>query len=122
MCKVQAVAALLTNRTEENLWNAIVAYQGTEFKTFSGLPYTYKLKTGRNGELTRELWIDRCQKSKSLVWSSVMNAFEKVKDKTIQVDRPKSLGDIRGISYIYPIFLEFGLVEESRCEKRSITK
>lgn len=27
------------------------------------------------------------------------------------VDRPKALGDIRGISYIYEIFNRFGLIE-----------
>ena len=27
------------------------------------------------------------------------------------VDRPKALGDIRGVSYIYGIFYRFGLIE-----------
>ena len=27
------------------------------------------------------------------------------------VDRPKLLGDLRGMSYIYPIFFRFGLIE-----------
>lgn len=27
------------------------------------------------------------------------------------VKRPKALGDIRGISYIYPLFSRFGLIE-----------
>ena len=27
------------------------------------------------------------------------------------VKRPKALGDIRGISYIYPLFDQFGLIE-----------
>lgn len=27
------------------------------------------------------------------------------------VKRPKALGDIRGVSYIYPLFARFGLIE-----------
>lgn len=29
------------------------------------------------------------------------------------VDRPKALGDLLGVSYIYPIFYRFGLIEVS---------
>lgn len=30
------------------------------------------------------------------------------------VDRPKALGDIRGISYIYGIFCRFGLIKKNQ--------
>lgn len=69
-----------------------------------------KIKTGRNGELTKELWIDRRESSKSLTWSSILLAFEKTKGKPL-VERPKALGDIRGVSYIYGMFSRFGLIE-----------
>ena len=50
----------------------VLAYAGVRFKTYSGLPFTYEIKKGRNGEYTEELWIDRREKSKSLSWSSVL--------------------------------------------------
>ena len=144
--------------TEENLWGVVQAYAGAQFKTWSGLGFSYQLRRGRNGEFTRELWIDRREQSKSLAWSSVMLALGKVPDnpqampyaqkpasrqtegaapvkaseavpeQSDMVDavrvmeglqdsekqetqrqkpsapviqRPKDLGDIRGISYIY---------------------
>ena len=50
------------------------------------------------------------ENSKSLTWSSVWRAFEKTEGKPVAA-RPKDLGDIRGISYIYGIFYRFGLIE-----------
>ena len=44
--------------TEENFWGVVVAYAGVKFKTYSGLPFSYKVRKGRNGEYTKELWID----------------------------------------------------------------
>ena len=74
------------------------------------------MKYGRSGTYTKELWIDRREKSKSLVWSSVRAAYHKVLELQEEsarpvVDRPKDLGDIRGITYIYGIFYAFGLLE-----------
>ena len=63
-----------------------------------------------NGEWTKELWIDRREKSKSLSWSSVVLAFKNSRKTTEIVKRPKALGDIRGISYIYPILWRLGLI------------
>ena len=55
--------------------------------------------------------MDRPQKnSKSLAWSSVLKAFEKTEGKPV-VSRPKALGDIRGVSYLYGIFYKFGLID-----------
>lgn len=33
--------------------------KGVYFKTYSGLPFTYEIRKGRNGQYTKELWIDR---------------------------------------------------------------
>lgn len=107
----QKIKYLQEELTEEHLWEVIVVCQHKEFVTFSGLPFTYELRKGKRGEYTKELWIDRREKSKSLAWSSVRLAFEKVKNGKITVERPKALGDIRGISYIYALFLKFGLIE-----------
>ena len=59
---------------------------------------------------------DRREDSKSLAWSSVKLAFRAVlemeKDgKICIVERPKALGDIRGVSYIYALFYRFGLIQ-----------
>ena len=117
----ELLTVLHENHDEQHLWDCIVAFEGYPFQTISGLPFSYQLKTGRNGELTKELWIDRREKSKSLAWSSVRMAFEKTEGKPI-VTRPKALGDIRGISYIYGIFLKSGLIEAAQkdTKKRSI--
>ena len=94
--------------TEENFWSVVLAYAGVKFKTYSGLSFTYEIKKGRNGEYTKELWIDRREKSKSLAWSSVLLALGNIKEEV--VDRPKALGDIRGVTYIYGMFYRFGLI------------
>ena len=80
-------------------------------KTMSGLLFTYKLKKGRGDEFTKELWIDRREDSKSLAWSSVMLAYHNISKIGEVVDRPKALGDIRGVSYIYGLFYRFGLID-----------
>ena len=97
------------NPTEENFWCVVVAYAGVKFKTYSGLPFSYEVRKGRNGEYTKELWIDRREKSKSLAWSSVLLALGNIKGEV--VERPKALGDIRGVTYIYGMFYRFGLID-----------
>ena len=95
-----------------SLWNAILLFQSYPFKTATGLPFQYEIKKGRNGEYTKELWIDRRGESKSLTMSTVERAYKKaVEMKGTVVMRPKALGDLRGISYIYPIFYRFALIE-----------
>ena len=95
--------------TEENFWGVVLTYAGVKFKTYSGLPFSYEIKKGRNGEYTKELWIDRREKSKSLAWSSIILALENIKGEI--VERPKALGDIRGVTYIYGMFYRFGLID-----------
>ena len=107
----RAVAALKKNPCEENLWKCVVAFRGYKFKTMSGLPFTYTLKKGRGDEFTKELWIDRREDSKSLAWSSVLLAYHNIGKIGEVVDRPKALGDIRGVSYIYGLFYRFGLID-----------
>ena len=95
--------------TEENFWGVVLTYAGVKFKTYSGLPFSYEIKKGRNGEYTKELWIDRREKSKSLAWSSIVLALKNIKGEV--VERPKALGDIRGVTYIYGMFYRFGLID-----------
>ena len=107
--RYRAMKRWRTAPTEENFWRVVLAYAGVKFKTYSGLPFSYEIKKGRNGEYTKELWIDRREKSKSLAWSSIVLALGNIKGEVI--DRPKALGDIRGVTYIYGMFYRFGLID-----------
>ena len=57
---------LRTEPTEEHLWEVVLLCSGVRFKTYSGLLFSYEIRKGRNGEYTKELWIDRRENSKSL--------------------------------------------------------
>ena len=95
---------------EELLWDALVAWQERPFKTASGLPFTYTIRCGKRGQLTKELWIDRREGSKSLSFGSIRAAFANA-CRERYVSRPKGMGDIRGVSYMYPIFWQLGVIE-----------
>lgn len=118
----RAVTTLKKNPCEETLWDCIVSFRGYRFKTLSGLPFTYQLKKGRDNVFTRELWIDRRESSKSLAWSSVLLAYRNIETIGEVVDRPKTLGDIRGVSYIYGIFYRFGLIDVPDKVKETMKK
>ena len=107
----EAVHRLHECCTEENLWRCIAEFQNTRMWTASGLPFQYKLKVGRNGRFTKELWVDRREDSKSLAWSSVVLAFQHARQTTGEISGPKKLGNIRGISYIYSIFWKLELIK-----------
>ena len=105
---IQALQGASEN-AEEALWRAVVACQGMPFRTATGLPFTYCLKIGQNGQPNRELLIDRREKSKTLSWSSVCLAFRRAREIGY-ADRPKALGDIRGVSDVYPLMWRFGVL------------
>ena len=109
------VNQLQTEMSERSLWNAIIVFQEYPFHTVGkNLPFKYKLKIGREGTYNKELIINRRKESKTLAWSSVRLAFNNIKKmgKIPIVKRAKDRGDIRGISYIYAIFLRFGIIGE----------
>ena len=112
------------------LWAGVLAYQGKTFYTLSGLEFSYMVKHKKNGDYSGELLISRKETSKTLTRSSVMLAFHKVlaemKFKEINAAAyllpqeyrgPKSLGQIFGISYIFSMFLEFGLIRTNEKKK-----
>lgn len=106
-----AVDTLMEAPTEGHLWDCIVAFQNYPFHTVSGLPFSYTLKKGRNGEYTKELFIDRRENSKSLAWSSVRMAFERTLGQQGTVfTRPKELADVRGVSYTFSLLWRFGMI------------
>lgn len=106
-----AVDTLMAVPTDGHLWDCIVAFQNYLFHTVSGLPFSYTLNKGRNGEYTKELFIDRREKSESLVWSSIKIAFNKALEKSGTVfTQPKELADVRGVSYIFSLLWRFGMI------------
>lgn len=123
---------------ENFLWAGVLAYQGKAFYTLSGLEFSYMVKHKKNGDYSGELLISRKETSKTLTRSSVMLAFHKVlaemKFKEIngaaylllpEYRGPKSIGQIFGISYIFSMFLEFGLIrtnEKDKIEKAKAEK
>ena len=120
--RYRAVRKLRTEPTEEHLWEVVLLYAGVRFKTYSGLPFTYEIRKGRNGQYTKELWIDRRENSKSMAWSSVLLALGNIKKVGEVVERPKALGDIRGVTYIYGMFYRFGLIDVSDEAKEKMKK
>ena len=108
---------------ETILWDAVVAYQNQPLRTLSGLEFSYTVKHKKNGEYSGELLVSRKETSKTLTRSSVLLAFHKVLEATevtAEGDEasfqppayrgPKAIGQIFGISYIFSLFLEFGLI------------
>lgn len=120
---IQALQAALYQKADDEalenaLWQTILVHQGVLFRTATGLPFTYSVKRGRNGQFTHELLIDRRKMSKTLAWSSIRMAFANARQLR-RADRPKALGDIRGVSYVYPLLWHFGVLEvpQRRVEK-----
>ena len=120
--RYRATKKLRAVPTEEHLWETVLIYQKVRFRTYSGLPFSYEIRKGRSGEYTKELWIDRRENSKSLAWSSVLLALGNIKEVGAVVDRPKALGDIRGVTYIYGVFYRFGLIDVPDKVKEKMNK
>ncbi|MBP3241008.1 MAG: hypothetical protein J6M92_10780 [Oribacterium sp.] len=108
----RCIEELLERKNEAGLWKALVLFQNYPFHTASGLSFSYELKKGRDGTFNKELIVSRRKESKTLAWSSVTLAFAKALEmKGEVVEWPKAIGDIRGISYIYPMLFRFGVIE-----------
>ncbi len=108
----ECVDHLQEDMSEASLWDTIIVFQNYPFYTVSELLFRYEIKKGRDGSYNRELIVSRRKESKTLVWSSVKMAFENAKMMRGKViERPKALGDMRGISYVYPMFYRFGIIE-----------
>lgn len=116
---LQAGIAKRCGNEEELLWQAVVAYQDYPFYTSSGLPFSYRVKQKRDGSYSGELLVSRKEGSKTLTKSSVFLAFHRVLEQTRtgtgpekpEYKGPKAIGQIFGISYVYSLFWEFGLIE-----------
>ena len=111
-------------KNEEALWKAVVLFQNYTFHTASGVQFSFELKKGRDGTFDKELLVRRRNERETIVWSSVMLAFRMALEmKGEVVERPEEMGDIRGISYIYPL-CRLGVVDgtEEMGEKMQVRR
>ena len=106
------------------LWNCVKEWQGVEFKTpgrrkdhADGVDFTYQLKkSSRTGELTDELIISTRERGKSITRSSVELALSRylaVQEAEGLVRGPKSAGQVFGASYLYSVFIRWGVIKSA---------
>lgn len=103
----EARKRLLEAPDEERLWEAVKAYAGYPFSTAKGLEYTYDVRGN-------EIFFSR--KEKSVTRSTVDMAFQRALELEV-VTGPKKLG-VFGASYIYPVFIEIGVIRSTGKENR----
>ncbi len=90
---------MATDYTADELWSEMIRHQGSCFQTAKGLDFTYEIRG-------YEMFVDR--KQKSITFSSVSMAYEKVRELGGIVTGPKKLG-VFGASYLYPVFVRLGV-------------
>ena len=99
--------AALNNLTIESsfddLWSCMLLFQSYTFYTARKLEFSYVIKGG-------EIFVDR--KKKSITRSTVKMAWQKVKELDGIVSGPKKL-NVFGASYLYPVFLEFKIINKT---------
>lgn len=113
------------------LWKKIIEMEGVQFTTSGrgsrpGVQFTYTISrtpsTGGGRRYTgesidgygNELWImnaDGSRKDKSISRSTVELAYSKAIEMNGKVSGPKKLGIPGGGSYLYPIFVKLGIIE-----------
>lgn len=101
-----AVTKLRQSKHISDLWKCIVLFEGYSFKTARGLKFKYIVKGG-------EIFVDRKESSKSITMSTVELAFHnalELMDSIGAVTEPKKLGTF-GASYLYPMYLRFGVIK-----------
>ncbi len=88
---------------EDALWDVLVMLEGKNFETAKHLSYSYSIKG-------YEIFVSRKDKSitRSTVNLSLWNAME-LQKAGLPVSGPKKLKTF-GASYLYPIFVEIGVI------------
>ncbi len=110
--------------SEGSLWRLISLYQGVRFKTsgrgmkhIGNVAFTYDIKKStRTGEYTDELIFSTREQGKTITRSSVELALKNALALQKQqgcVKGPKTIGQIFGISYLYAMFIAWGLITDS---------
>lgn len=103
----QAVEKMRGKPDADTLWEAIVAFQNYPFQTSKGLKFSYTVRINRNGEVGKEMFISR--KEKSITRATVETAYKRALAFGGVVAGPKKLGCF-GASYLYPVFEQIGVV------------
>lgn len=88
-----------------DIWKLLIENQDKIFFTVQGLKFTYRIKG-------YEMFVSR--KEKSITFSTVRKAYERAMElqrEKIIITGPKKLGDFVGSSYLYPIFIELGIIK-----------
>ena len=99
------------------LWDVIRAYEGRQFLTKKGLPFTYTIKGG-------ELFTDR--RERSITRSTFEKAYEKLcqdqegENPARKIVGPKTL-NVYGAPYVWAVFMGIGLIEEEVYIQQEIT-
>ena len=88
-------------KAQDQLWDELIRLEGQNFHTVKGLEYTYHIRGN-------EMFVSR--KTKSITKASVNLALEKIIELEGVVAGPKKL-ECFGASYLYPVFIEMGLIE-----------
>lgn len=98
---------------EDTLWDALVLFEGKNFETAKHLHYNYSIKG-------YEIFVSRKDKSitRATVNLSLRNAME-LQKAGLPVSGPKKLKTF-GASYLYPIFLELGVILPDKVEQLSL--
>ena len=98
---------------EEVLWDSLVLLDGKSFETAKHLDYSYSIKG-------YEIFVSRKDKSitRSTVNLSLWNAME-LQKSGLPVSGPKKLKTF-GASYLYPIFMELGVIVPGEMEQLSL--
>lgn len=97
---------------DQKLWEILLLHEYFAFSTLKGLKYKYTIKGG-------ELFVTRKENSKSLTRSSINLAFHnaiRIQYQEGYVKGPKKLGTF-GASYLYPIFIKFGIITDKKQKK-----
>lgn len=99
-------------KLEDALWDALVLLEGRSFETAKHLKYSYSIKG-------YEIFVSRKDKSitRSTVNLSLWNAME-LQKAGLPVSGPKKLKTF-GASYLYPIFMEIGVIGRDDMEQLS---
>lgn len=90
-----------------DIWELLIKNQNKQYYTVQNLPFTYTIKGN-------EMFISR--KDKSITYSTVKIFYERVMEKQRSgevLTGPKKIGTF-GASYLYPIFLELGIIQLKR--------
>ena len=98
---------------EEVLWDALVLLEGKSFETAKLFDFSYSIKG-------YEIFVSRKDKSitRSTVNLSLWNAME-LQKSGLPVSGPKKLKTF-GASYLYPIFMELGVIVPGEMEQLSL--